>query len=553
LLRLLEAIACEQVVLVVEGEKDVENLRRLNVVATCNPEGAGKWRAEFNEAFRGADVVLVPDNDEAGYAHIGMVGAALTGIARRVRVLLLPGLPHKGDASDWIAAGGTAEQLWSLVDQAPDWVPPAVGANADTAKAKAEASEQELIKLAALPRIEYDQQRKQAAKDLGVRGSTLDEEVGRRRDKAQSPPLFGHWAVEPWPEEVDGDALLRDITARLQAHIVMEPRQAIAVSLWTLLAWAHAEAASHSPLLLVTSAEAGSGKTTLLNLVALMVPRGLTSVDASAAALYRSIELWQPTFVIDEADTAFVKNDELRAVINSGEKPGQGVLRCIGDSHIPQFFSTFAPKAIGMKGRKLSDTTLSRCISIELKRKLRTERVKRFKMKDALVDAGLADIRSRALRWATDNAEALKAAEAIPPDDNFYNRLGDNWGDLMLPIADLAGGEWPERARETAAWIARLSPAEDASIGARLLADIRAIFTERGTDRFASAALCEALAALEDRPWVEWKAGKPLTPNGLARLLKPFGIGPDQIRTGPTTTVKGYQLAQFTEAFERNL
>ena len=85
-----------------------------------------------------------------------------------------------------------------------------------------------------------------------------------------------------------------------------------------------------------------------------------------------------------------------------------------------------------------------------------------------------------------------------------------------------------------------------------LLIDIRVIFAERGLDRLSSAELVMALIAIEGRPWAEWKAGKPITANGLARLLAPFGIAPATIRTAAGTP-KGYQLAQFDDAFARYL
>ncbi len=124
---LSEAIANARPVLVVEGEKDVDNLAKLGVVATCNPGGANKWRDEYSETLRGADVVLVPDNDAAGRKHMQAVAASLSGIASRVRMLDIarawPECPEKGDVSDWIATGGTVETLWQLVEAAPDWMP----------------------------------------------------------------------------------------------------------------------------------------------------------------------------------------------------------------------------------------------------------------------------------------------------------------------------------------------------------------------------------------------------------------------------------------------
>jgi hypothetical protein len=120
---LIEAIANGHVVLIVEGEKDVDTLCDLGVVATTNSGGAGKWRDEYNDYLSGADVVILPDNDEPGRTHANEVAASLQGVATRVRIVELPGLPANGDVSDWIAAGNTLEALWQLVDAAPEWRP----------------------------------------------------------------------------------------------------------------------------------------------------------------------------------------------------------------------------------------------------------------------------------------------------------------------------------------------------------------------------------------------------------------------------------------------
>jgi Protein of unknown function (DUF3631) len=93
---------------------------------------------------------------------------------------------------------------------------------------------------------------------------------------------------------------------------------------------------------------------------------------------------------------------------------------------------------------------------------------------------------------------------------------------------------------------------DEQSVRVLLLSDIRAIFTERRFDRLPSAEMVNALVAIEGRPWAEMKAGKPITANGLARLLAPFGVKPGTIRTAAGTP-KGYQLAQFDDAFARYL
>lgn len=104
----------DALVFIAEGEKDADNLARNGFVATTNVGGAGKWREEYNHYFKGRHVVILPHNDKAGRDHAQKVFEALAGIAASVRMIELPGLPDKGDVSDWIAAGGTREELEQL-------------------------------------------------------------------------------------------------------------------------------------------------------------------------------------------------------------------------------------------------------------------------------------------------------------------------------------------------------------------------------------------------------------------------------------------------------
>jgi Protein of unknown function (DUF3987) len=126
-----EAIANERVVLVVEGEKDVESLRAIGISATCSPGGAAdvgktpKWRPVYSESLRGADIVVLNDNDAPGYAHADATASMSLGIAKRVRRLDLArhwrDMPPKADISDWLAAGHTREELDALIERAPDY------------------------------------------------------------------------------------------------------------------------------------------------------------------------------------------------------------------------------------------------------------------------------------------------------------------------------------------------------------------------------------------------------------------------------------------------
>ena len=118
--RLPELLAADDV-LIVEGEKDADNVAALGFAVTTNSGGAGKFTLDLAEHFRGKNVFILPDNDEAGSDHAKQVATTLRGIARSIRLLELSGLPPKGDVSDWIESGGTAEQLTNLLRDAPKY------------------------------------------------------------------------------------------------------------------------------------------------------------------------------------------------------------------------------------------------------------------------------------------------------------------------------------------------------------------------------------------------------------------------------------------------
>ena len=121
---LIEAIGLGHEVIIVEGEGKVDLLRTWNIPATCCAQGADQWKPAHSEFLRGANVLILPDNDAAGRKHANAVGASLQGIALSVRILELPGLPPKGDIIDWANNGGTVEQLHDLIArEAHPWVP----------------------------------------------------------------------------------------------------------------------------------------------------------------------------------------------------------------------------------------------------------------------------------------------------------------------------------------------------------------------------------------------------------------------------------------------
>lgn len=121
--QLLRAVEAGEPVCVVEGEKDVHALEHLGFTATCCPMGAGKWRDAYSEYLRSAEVIVLPDNDTAGEKHAQKVLNSLAPVAASLKYLRLPELVDKGDVSDWIASGGSADALRLLISTEKPWQP----------------------------------------------------------------------------------------------------------------------------------------------------------------------------------------------------------------------------------------------------------------------------------------------------------------------------------------------------------------------------------------------------------------------------------------------
>jgi hypothetical protein len=536
---------------IVEGEKDVDNLTKIGFTATCNSEGAdngkgGKWTPELNQYFKDRHVYIIPDNDAQGRTHAQHVACQLHLVAASVRIVELPNLPLKGDVSDWLRSDSAGAKLARLAAAAPLWEPSAdkIGATSD---------EELIAGLAELPRLDYARRRKDMAEALGIRVGELDKIVALARGESKkpaAPPLYKHWNVEPADEPVDGAALLRAIKETIQSYIFMSEEQATAVTLWVAFSWLHEHesAVTHSPILFVTSAEKDSGKTTLLGVLNFLTRRSLQSVEISGAALFRSIEKWQPTLIVDEADDTLANNSDLRSVINSGWTRGQGVIRCHPETHEPQVFSSFAPKIVSMKGRNLEDTTLSRLIIITMRPKRANDPNEHVADFDHLDNETFARLRSQLMRWTQDNADALaKAAPETPP--SFHNRRRANWRTL-LAVAEAAGGDWKKDGWKAALAIEAIAATFDPSMGVQLLGAIKGALEARGTDRITSAGLVDDLVADETAAWATYNKGKPISQRQVANLLKDYGIKPRVIKLKDGSTARGISVGMVRGRFQ---
>src|SRR5215211_7642221 len=501
-------------------EFEPQLLAKLGFVATSSSEGAGKW-GDMAKWFKGRHVIILPDNDAPGRQHGEQVARNLDPVVASLKVVNLPNLPLKGDVKEWLTHDLTGAQLVQECQRAAAWHPSAemtTGAQTD---------EEFVTGLAALSKLEYAKRRKEAAATIGITVADLDRlvlaerpdgDVGKKGRGIEFPE------PKPWDGPVDGAVLLDSIAAAIGRHVVMREHSRDVAALWVIHTYlldcffVSSRLAIHSPV-------KRCGKTTTLDVIGRLVLRPLPTANVTPAAVFRVVEAYRPTLLVDEADTFLRKNDELRGVINSGHRKGGSVLRTVGDGHEPRAFSTYSACAIVLIG-KLPDTLHDRSLVINLKRRLPSERIEQFRPNRA---GHLDELTSKIARWAQDHEiEIAEADPEMPPD--IFNREADNWAPL-LAVADVAGGHWPDRARK--AVLQCHEEAGDESLVVVLLADVNAIFAEQETDRLSSADLAKILGEIEGHPWSEYgRTGKPLTQNQLARLLKPLAIASENIRVG---------------------
>ncbi len=343
--------------------------------------------------------------------------------------------------------------------------------------------------------------------------------------------------------------LLEDVEAFVRRFIVFgSDAQVTAVVLWLLHTHAIG-AAEVTPYLNICSAEKRSGKSRLLELLAALASSAVHVANISEAALFRMLGT-APTLLVDEVDALFASNGErteaLRGIINAGNRRGVHVVRCVGAKHTPSAFEVFSPKVLaGIDTGKLPDTIADRSIALRMKRKMAGEPVERLLW--AKVRPEAEALRDRISEWAGAHVEALGAAEPDLPVQ-LDDRAAEAWW-ALLAIADLAGGQWPDRAREAAKAL-HSAGGEDDSLGVQLLADVRSVFN--GHLAMHTKDLLEALNAIEESSWGGWHDGKGLRARDVAKRLRPFGLKSKKVKVD-TESLQGYHRDDLEDAWTRYL
>jgi putative DNA primase/helicase len=563
-------------VILVEGEYKVDMLALRGIIATTSG-GAQSVETSDWQPLAGRNVLVWPDNDKPGDDYAQRAADKLKALGCEVAFIDVAtlNLPTKGDVVDWLKTfhqqqgrKATAADVWAIpaIVCAPETVV-AVGSDLGPSITASDASplpgnaalpdmppaqsDNENIQwLASLKPMEYDRVRIEQAKVLKVRPSTLDAMVKAARSDESEADRLPFEEVEPYPETIDPAQLLNEVSDTIRLFIVLDAEQAHAAALWCALTW-FIDVVEVAPLAIINAPEKSCGKTQLLTVLGRMAYRPLPASNASASALFRAVELWKPTILIDEADTFFRDNAELHGMVNAGYLRGGSILRseAVGDSWEPRNFSVFSAKALaGIALEKhLPDATMSRGIVFNLRRKLSHESVSRLRHSDRDLFASIAE---KLARFALDYSQQVRVARPALPD-SLSDRDQDNW-DGLLAVASCAGDEWLDRTTRAAL---KLSGAGEAapSTGNELLADIQTVFEIKKIDRIGSTDLITALCEDEENPWATYNRGKQLSPRQLSTRLKAYSIASKDIRFAAYEVKKGFELSQFADAFARYL
>ena len=354
--------------MIVEGEKDVENLRRMGFTATTSPMGAGKWKASYNKYLKNKEVILIPDHDQPGYQHCQKIGQSLRGIAGNIKWLDLPDLEEKEDISDWIEKGNSKEKLLQLIKEAPDFI---------FEKYDERESNEKPINIILKDRTK----------------SIVPDLIHLVGDQGRTKYLFcknGQWLIEDYfiqdnkrysPKQnlpikilnpnilkrsfnLDIVRLATEIDTFIKSYLEMPlDSDYLILSMWIFHTYL-IENFNTTPILYFYGVkETGKSRAgEVLNELAFRAQR-LTSL--TEATLFRSVELFKPTLIIDEIKLLGKGGNQgladlMKTTYKRGLKVSRINLNKYGEDQI-EYFDTFSPLVI-CTTETIPDIIESRCI-----------------------------------------------------------------------------------------------------------------------------------------------------------------------------------------------
>jgi hypothetical protein len=217
--------------------------------------------------------------------------------------------------------------------------------------------------------------------------------------------------------------------------------------------------------------------------------------------------------MVDEADTIFgtkraaENNEDVRGILNAGHQRNRPYVRWDITTRSREACPTFAMAMLAAIG-DLPDTIMDRAIVIRMRRRGPGEKVSPFRTRRD--GPALRALRDRLHEWIRTHLDTLAAATPnLPVED----RAADTW-EPLFSVADLAGGDWPKRARRACLAMTGDEP-DDGRIGTRLLADLYEMWADE--DYIFTTTILAWLHKAEESPWAEWgRRSEPITARGLA-------------------------------------
>ncbi|MEA3421522.1 MAG: CHC2 zinc finger domain-containing protein, partial [Acidobacteriota bacterium] len=363
-----EIIQAVEPVMIVEGEKDVESLRRMGFTATTSPMGAGKWKASYNKYLKDKEVILIPDNDKPGYQHCWRIGQYLGGIAGKIKWLELPGLEEKEDISDWIEKGNTKENLLQLIEAAPDFIFEKYDERKRTGKTVNSILKDRTKSIVPdLIHLVRDQER---TKYLFCKnGQWLIEEYFIKDDKRYSPkqnlPIkILNPNIINRSLNLDIARLATEIDAFIKSYLEMPlDSDYLVLSMWIFHTYL-IEKFNTTPILYFYGVKE-TGKSRAGEVLSELAFRAQRLTSLTEATLFRSVEMFKPTLIIDEIKLLGKGgNQGLADLIKTTYKRGLKVSRInlnkYGEDQI-EYYDTFTPLVI-CTTESIPDIIESRCI-----------------------------------------------------------------------------------------------------------------------------------------------------------------------------------------------
>lgn len=541
-----------EVVYIVEGEKCVHSLLDIGLTATTTGGATSINQCDLTP-LQGKRCIVWRDNDKSGQDWQANLSQALTALdidydvidVDKVQLPTGEPMPAKGDCYDLVQAyfadGQDSSGIVEIIQALPlASIEPVIEPLAiDNPLQALEDKERRLIacidELAELNDIKLHLALSEVTREFKL---SKDKVLSLVHEHKQGGLVA---EIEPYHEPVTHDEIYTALYSLVHEHMAIDEPLKVAFVLWVIFTYL-TDISDFAPIAWITAPERQCGKSTLLGLFERVVNKPMAFNNITQAVLYRVMEQFKPTLLIDEIDTSLKDKNELLGIVNAGySRHASNVPRMNQDKGgIVEKFDVFGAKVFSGIG-EMKGTFASRAIRFELRRKTNSDKVKRFN-KRTLPHETTNEIQSKVKRWAVDNRQAVQAVQT--PLLQINDRDFDNW-EILLQIATVLGVY--DKALQACLTICNRK--DEPSLNEMLLSDIRDIFN---VERMSSTDLLEKLNFDSEKCWQTLNNGSPLTSHQLAKKLKGFGIVSKNMRIN-SIQVKGFDKADFVKTWAQYL